>query len=231
MLALPLVALASACSTDKDDDAARKSPAPTASPTSDSEKKATVEAERIGAVPPAELRRAALNGKSNGFQWKEVPESEVKAGLGMKADPAECQPLASLAGGTTSIEPVSLVHRSLEPTEAKNATVGSMWLASHSKKNAERVMKDLHTALKKCPKGFKTLGLTYQSVKQLDEPDLGDEAVVYRLTNVVGKQSMPMTFTVVRKGGLIAAFYGVNMLDEKNSRIPQPVVEAQLEQL
>jgi hypothetical protein len=221
----------SACSADNDADAARKNPAPSASPTSDSEKKATDEAKRVGALAPAELRQAALNGKSNGFEWKQVPESEAKAAAGTKADPAECQPLASLAAGTTSIEPVSLVHRSLEPTDAKNATVGSMWLASHSKKNAERVMEDLRASLKKCPKGFKTLGLAYKSVKQLDEPDLGDEAVVYRLTNVVGKQSMPMTFTVVRKGGLIAAFYGVNMLDEEKARIPEPVVKAQLKQL
>lgn len=148
----------------------------------------------------------------------------------MKADKVECQPIASLAGGYTHIKAVSVEHRSLSPTEATNATIGSMWLASHSKKNAKLVMSDLRTSLKKCD-GFKTLGLTYKDVKQLKNPSLGDEAVSYSITNVVGKQSVPMTYTVVRKGGVIAAFYGVNMLTPKDSAIPETTIKEQLQKL
>lgn len=234
-LVLPVLLLASACSSDADDKTAEKKPAATGKESPNkvdtATEKATENAKKIGAVPPAELEKATLSGKTAGYEMKKVSEAETAAGLDMKADKKECQPLASLAGGTTSIEPVSLVHRSLEPSDAKNATVGSMWLASHSEKNAKQVMNDLRSALKACPKGFKTLGLTYKSVKRLDDPGLGDEAVGYDITTAVSGQSVPMTYTVVRHGGVIAAFYGVNMLDTKKAAVPAKLVEEQLNML
>lgn len=226
---LPALLVISACSSDSGGD--DKKAAPTAKATSSAEAKAAAEAERIGALNPTDLKKATLTGKSTGFEFKQVAKADVEAGRDMKADKAECQPLASLAGGYTDIEAVSVEHRSLEASKATNATVGSMWLASHSEKNAELVMSNLRTSLKKCPDGFKTLGLAYKSVQQLKDPDLGDDAVSYRITNVVGKQSVPMTYTVVRKGGVIAAFYGVNMLTPKNSAIPETTIKAQLEKL
>ncbi|WP_327179317.1 hypothetical protein OG599_31200 [Streptomyces sp. NBC_01335] len=234
-IVLPVLVLASACSADTHEKAAEKKPAATGkeSPSKQDEaaEKAAENAKKIGAVPPAELEKAALSGKTAGYEMKKVSEAEVSAGLDMKADQKECQPLASLAGGTTSIEPVSLVHRSLAPTDAENATVGSMWLASHSEKNAKQVMNDLRTALKECPKGFKTLGLAYKAVKRLGDPDLGDEAVSYDITTVVSDQSVPTTYTVVRDGGVVAAFYGVNMLDTKKAAVPENLVAAQLKSL
>ncbi|MFH8473389.1 hypothetical protein [Streptomyces sp. NPDC018000] len=197
----------------------------------DADAKVAAEAERIGAMAPQALEKATLSGKKNGFEAKKVAKVNVEAGRDMKADKAECQPLASLAGGFTHIAAVGVEHRTLEPTEAKNATVGSMWLASHSEKNAKKVMTDLRTAVKKCPDGFKTLGLSYRPVEQLKDPGLGDDAVGYRITSVVGKQKVPMTYTVVRKDGVIAAFYGVNMLTPKKAAIPEAVIEGQLKQL
>ncbi|MEU8629323.1 hypothetical protein [Streptomyces sp. NPDC048669] len=230
-LVLPTLLLASACSSGTDDKTAEKKPSAAGKESPKSADKAAENAKKIGAIPPAELEEATLSGKSSGYELKKVSEAETAAGLDMKADKKECQPLASLAGGTTSIKPVSLVRRSLEPSDAKNATVGSMWLASHSEKNAKQVMNDLRIALKECPKGFKTLGLTYKSVKRLDDPDLGDEAVGYDITTAVSKQSVPMTYTVVRHGGVIAAFYGVNMLDTKKAVVPAKLVKEQLKML
>jgi hypothetical protein len=54
----------------------------------------------------------------------------------------------------------------------------------------------------------------------LKAPTLGNEAVGYRITRDIRKQKVPMTYTVVRSGGLIAAFYGVNVLDQKQAAIP-----------
>ncbi|WP_405923968.1 hypothetical protein [Streptomyces sp. NBC_00035] len=227
---LPALLVISACSSDSEGSDGKKS-TPTAKTTSSADAKAASEAKRIGAMDPTDLKSATISGKSKGFEFKQVSEADVEAGRDMKADKAECQPLASLAGGYTNIEAVSVEHRSLEPSQATNATIGSMWLASHSEKNAERVMSELRTSLKKCAKGFKTLGLTYKNVKQLKDPSLGDEAVGYRITNVVAKQSVPMTYTIVRKGGVIAAFYGVNMLTPEKSAIPESVIKAQLEKL
>ena len=229
--ALPALLVISACSGGSDGSADKKaSPAAKSSPTSAAEK-AEAEAKRIGAMDPQSLEKATVSGKSTGFEFKKVSEADASAGQDMEADKSECQPLASLAGGYTHIKAVSVEHRSLEPSEATNATIGSMSLASHSEKNAERVMSDLRTSLKKCGKGFKTLGLTYKDVKQLKDPSLGDDAVGYRITNVVAKQSVPMTYTIVRKGGVIAAFYGVNMLTPEKSAIPEAAVEAQLKKL
>jgi hypothetical protein len=228
---LPALLAISACSGDSDGSAAKKaSPTAKSSPTSAAEK-AEAEAKRIGAMNPQSLEKATISGKSTGFEFKKVSEADAAAGQDMEADKPECQPLASLAGGYTHIKAVSVEHRSLQPSKATNATIGSMWLASHSEKNAERVMSDLRTSLKKCAKGFKTLGLTYKNVKQLKDPSLGDDAVGYRITNVVAKQSVPMTYTIVRKGGVIAAFYGVNMLTPEKSAIPEAAIEAQLEKL
>ncbi|MEU6355445.1 hypothetical protein ABZ896_40060 [Streptomyces sp. NPDC047072] len=229
--ALPALLLISACSGDSDETAEKKaSPTTKSSPTSAAEK-AEAEAKRIGAMDPASLEKSTISGKNAGFEFKKVSEADALAGQDMEADKAECQPIASLAGGYTHIKAVSVEHRSLQPSEAKNATIGSMWLASHSEENAERVMTDLRTSLKKCAKGFKTLGLTYKDVKQLKDPSLGDDAVGYRITNVVNKQSVTMTYTIVRKGGVIAAFYGLNMLTPEKSAIPEATIKAQLEKL
>jgi hypothetical protein len=228
--ALPALLMASACSGDSEESEGKKAK-PTGKSTSSADAKAAAEAERIDAMPPQDLKEAVISGKSKGFEFKQVAKADVEAGRDMKADKRECQPIASLAGGYTHIKAVSTEHRSLEPSQATNATVGSMWLASHSEKNAERVMSELRTSLQKCAKGFKTLGLTYKNVKQLKDPSLGEDAVGYRITNVVAKQSVPMTYTIVRKGGVIAAFYGLNMLTPEKSAIPEAVIEAQLEKL
>ncbi|MER8265588.1 hypothetical protein YW3DRAFT_06331 [Streptomyces sp. MnatMP-M77] len=195
------------------------------------EAKAEAEAERIGAMTPQALERATLSGKESNFEAKKVAKADVEAGRDMRADKAECQPLASLAGGYTHIPAVAVEHRALEPVETTNATVGSMWLASHSERNAKKVLAEVRTSLQECPDGFKTLGLTYTSVKAVKAPALGDEAVGYRITNVVGKQKVSMTYTLVRKDGVVAVFYGVNMLTPEKSAIPDSVVRGQMEKL
>ncbi|MFE1907613.1 hypothetical protein ACFW96_28635 [Streptomyces gardneri] len=233
--ALPIVAVIpallamSACSGESKESDGKK-PMASASAKSPEEKEAS-EAKRLGALDGKALEKAAITGRTAGFDAKKIAEAEVEAGRGMEADKKACQPLASLIGGFTHVPAVSTVHRSLQPEKAANATVGSMWLASHSEKNAGRVMKELRTAVTECPKGFKTLGLTYGKVENLPAPKLGDESVGYRITGDIGKQKVPMTYTVVRSGGVIAAFYGVNMLDTKKAAIPEAVVKAQLERI
>ncbi|MET9348695.1 hypothetical protein [Streptomyces termitum] len=231
---LPALFATSACS-GASDESGKSSGKPEASASAggaeQAARKAEAEAKRIGAVGPAALTKLTLTGKAAGFDARTVPAGQTEAGREMKADKAACQPLASLAGGYTHLPSVGVEHRSLDPLEAKNATVGSMWVVSHSPQDAQRVMSDLRTSLKECPKGFKTLGLAYTDVRAVPAPKLGDETVGYRITNVVGKQNVSMTYTVVRAGGLIAAFYGVNMLTPDHSAIPEPLVRAQLERL
>ncbi|MFE5715738.1 hypothetical protein ACFQ7J_33580 [Streptomyces sp. NPDC056501] len=226
---IPALLAMSACSGESKESDGKK---PNASANAKSpEEKEAAEAKRLGALDGKALEKVAITGMTAGFDAKKIAKAEVEAGRDMKADKKACQPLASLIGGFTHVPAVSTVHRSLQPGEATNATVGSMWLASHSADNAGRVMKELRAAVTDCPKGFKTLGLTYGEVENLPAPKLGDEAVGYRITGVVGKQKVPMTYTVVRSGGVIAAFYGVNMLDTKKAAIPEAVVKAQLDRL
>ncbi|WP_393060538.1 hypothetical protein [Streptomyces sp. LN549] len=220
----------SACSGESADSSEGK-PKASAKSTQSAEEKEAAEAKRVGALDTEHLEKATLTGTTKGINAKKVAKAEVEAGRGMKADKKVCQPLASLIGGFTHIPAVSEAHRSLQPVKATNATVGSMWLASHSEKNATQVMKDLRTAVTACPKGFKTLGLTYGKVEKLPATELGDESVDYRITGDIGKQKVPMTYTVVRSGGVIAAFYGVNMLDMKNAAIPKSFIQAQLDRI
>ncbi|MER6100655.1 hypothetical protein ABT154_33365 [Streptomyces sp. NPDC001728] len=227
---LPALLALSACSGESSD-SGDKNPKASAQNTRSAEEKEAAEAKRLGALDTRQLEKVALTGKTAGFDAKKIAKAEVEAGRGMEADRKACQPLASLIGGFTHIPAVSEVHRSLQPVEATSATVGSMWLASHSEENAARVMKELRAAVTDCPKGFKTLGLTYGKVESLPAPKLGDEAVGYRITGDIGKQKVPMTYTVVREGGIIAAFYGVNMLDTQKAAIPEPLIKAQLDRL
>ncbi|WP_306327065.1 hypothetical protein [Streptomyces venezuelae] len=225
---LPALLAATACSGESKESQDKN---PKTSTTQNADEKEAAEAKRIGALDGNALEKAAITGMTAGYDARKIAKSEVEAGRDMRADTKACQPLASLIGGFTHIPAVSTVHRSLQPAEATNATVGSMWLSSHSEANATRVMKELRTAVTACPKGFKTLGLTYGDVEGLPAPKLGDEAVGYRITGEIGKQKMPMTYTVVRSGGVVAAFYGVNMLDPKKAAIPEAVVKAQLDRL
>ncbi|MGW5782293.1 hypothetical protein [Streptomyces sp. NPDC003863] len=92
-------------------------------------------------------------------------------------------------------------------------------------------MDELGAAVTACPKGFKALGLTYGKVEKLPAPKPGDQAVAYRITGYIGKQKIPMTYTVVLGGGVIATFHGVNMLDPNHAATPEAVVKAQLDRL
>ncbi|MFJ4910989.1 hypothetical protein [Streptomyces sp. NPDC088726] len=227
---LPALLVISACSSDADGSDAKKT-TPSAKSKQSAEEKEAAEAKRIGALDTKHLEKVTLTGTVKGINAKKVAKAEVEAGRGMKSDKKACQPLASLIGGFTHIPAVGETHRSLQPVEATNATVGSMWLASHSEKNATQVMKDLRAAITACPGGFKTLGLTYGKVEKLPATNLGDESVDYRITGDIGKQKVPMTYTVVRRDGVVAAFYGVNMLDAKKAAISKDFVQAQLDRI
>ncbi|MER6099068.1 hypothetical protein ABT154_25110 [Streptomyces sp. NPDC001728] len=94
-------------------------------------------------------------------------------------------------------------------------------------------MTDLRAAITACPQGVKTLGLTYGKVENLPAPKLGagsNEAVADQITGDIGKQKVPMTYTVIRSG-VVAAFYGVNMLGPKQATIPALLVDAQLKRI
>ncbi|MFF9148502.1 hypothetical protein ACF1BN_26975 [Streptomyces sp. NPDC014861] len=227
---IPALFLATACSGESPDPEHNK-PKSTGTTTRNAQEKEAAEAKRLGTLDTPALEKAVLTGRTAGYDAKRIAQAEVEAGRDMEADQKKCQPLASLIGGFTHIAPVATAHRSLQASEAANATVGSMWLASHSDENSERVMRELRASVPACPKGFKTLGLTYGAVESLPAPKLGDEAVAYRITGDIGKQKMPMTYTVVRSGNIIAAFYGVNMLDADKAAIPEAVVKAQLDRL
>lgn len=227
---IPTLFLATACSGESGDSDGKKAK-PSGESTQSAQEKEAAEAKRLGTLDTPALEKAVLTGTVAGMEAKQIAKAEVEAGRDMEADRKDCQPLASMIGGFTHIAPVATAHRSLKGAKATDATVGSMWLASHSEQNANRVMDELGAAVTVCPKGFKTLGLTYGKVEKLTAPKLGDQAVAYRITGDIGKQKVPMTYTVVRSGNVIAAFYGVNMLDAEKAAIPEAVVKAQLDRL
>lgn len=59
-------------------------------------------------------------------------------------------------------------------------------------------------------------------------PRQGDEAVSYKLEGSIEGTNVPMTFTIVRSGSTLAAFYAMNTLDADKAQVPAGVIEAQL---
>ncbi|MGW1812305.1 hypothetical protein ACWCQM_01815 [Streptomyces sp. NPDC002125] len=178
-----------------------------------------------------ELDKIALTGKVEGFTAKAIPQAEVAAGQGMKADKKECQPLTAAMGGQTLPASSVAVYRSLKPVEKTDATIGSMWLTALDEPDAKLVLKNLRKAVDDCPKGFETVGLKYTSVKSLKTAELGDESYAFQITGKIADQNMTTSYTVVREGAVVATFYGINMLTPKKSSIPEPVVTAQVKKI
>jgi len=95
---------------------------------------------------------------------------------------------------------------------------------------AQEVFSGLRTASKKCT-AYEHTDFKYSEVTALPDPKAGDEAVAYRLKGSIEGSSVPMTFTVVRSGSTLVAFYAVNLLGADKTKVPEKVIDAQLAKL
>ncbi|MGW0819764.1 hypothetical protein [Streptomyces sp. NPDC002845] len=188
------------------------------------------DAEGAAALTATQLEKAALaEGDVKGYKVEKTPEADMPA-VAVPAEPAACQPIADMLLFTSDPKAEARVGRTLTTKDELDATVPSLALLAYEESDAEKVVGDLRTATEKCTE-FEHTDYKYSGVKALTAPELGDEAVSYKLKGSIEGTTVPMAFTVVRSGSTLAAFYALNALDEDKARVPDDVVEAQLTKL
>lgn len=183
-----------------------------------------------GALGQAELEKAALaSGDVKGYKVETLPAEDMPADS-VAATPAVCQPLADMFMFTSQPKAAARAGRTLSATDSLDSTVTSLALLAHTEGGAKEVFSGLRTASKKCT-AYEHTDFKYSEVTALPEPKAGGEAVAYRLKGSIDGSSVPMTFTVVRSGSTLVAFYAVNLLGANKTKVPDEVIDAQLAKL
>lgn len=154
--------------------------------------------------------------------------------LEYRADRAVCQPLVSLARGATGEDPAAEVNREAVLGEGIGQRQVSVQLRSYGSGGAARVLAALREAGTACAGGFvEERGVAearYRSVEPLEAPDLGDEAVAYRLRiEDVKDRDLVLTeyLTVVRSGATTLSFRLEAFPPDDPGGVPRELVAAQ----
>jgi hypothetical protein len=178
----------------------------------------------------AQLKKAALaTGDVKGFQAAQMPAADIVKDS-VPARPAACQSIADMFLYTTNPTSEASVGRTFAADDAQDASTTSLALLSYAKGDADKVLSGLRTAAKKCT-AYKHTDYQYTGVKSLAGPDLGDDAVAYRLMTSIEGLKAPAAFTVVRSGTTVVSFSTMAVSDPDKVKIPSAIIEAQMEKL
>ncbi|MFD4629932.1 hypothetical protein ACFVYR_34465 [Streptomyces sp. NPDC058284] len=200
-----------------------KSSEPSKSAQAPAEKKAP-------ALSAAALEKAVLSKDDiKGYKFEKISAAEMPSEP-VPADPAACQSLADMFMFATEPAAKSRVGRTLTDADELDAMVVSLALMAHGQDDAEKIMEGLRTATKKCT-AYEHADSKYRDVAALPTPEAGDESVSYKVVGLIEGQKTPMSFTVVRSGSTLAAFYSINLLQPKKFGVPKKIVEAQVDKL
>ncbi|MFF8642299.1 hypothetical protein [Streptomyces sp. NPDC015345] len=211
--------LTAACGSD-DDGKKPSEPAKSAQDSKPSAKKAA-------ALSAADLEKAVLaKGDLKGYKIEKLSAADMPAQT-VAAAPATCQPLADMFMFATDPASKARLGRTMTGPDELDATIITLALLAHEQDDAEKVMDGLRTATQKC-KAYEHAGSKYREVAALTAPKTGDEAVSYKVVGLIEGQKTPMSFTVVRSGSTLAAFYSINLLKPKEFGVPEKIVEAQV---
>ncbi|MCF3122972.1 hypothetical protein IPZ68_25200 [Streptomyces arenae] len=176
----------------------------------------------------ADLEKAVVaKGDLKGYKVEKMSAADMPSET-YPADPAACQPFADMFMFASQPAAKARVGRTLTGPDALDATVVSLALLAHEEDDAKKVMGDLRTATKKCT-AYEHAGSKYRDVAALPAPKAGDEAVSYKVVGLIEGQKTPMSFTVVRTGTTLAAFYSINLLEPKKFGVPTKIVDTQVE--
>lgn len=182
------------------------------------------------ALSAADLEKAVLaKGDLKGYKVEKMSAADMPSQT-VPADPAACQPFADMFMFATQPSAKARVGRTMTGPDELDATVISLALLAHEQPEAEKVMGDLRAATKNCT-AYEHADSKYRDVAALPTPKAGDEAVSYKVVGLIEGQKTPMSFTVVRSGSTLAAFYSINLLKPKKFGVPAEIVEAQVKKL
>ncbi|MFI9203620.1 hypothetical protein [Streptomyces sp. NPDC053048] len=161
--------------------------------------------------------------------------SAVTAGHGRPGtDRRACRPLVVAMGSLPQPAPVaSVVNTFAGPTGARDfqGLLGTIRVSSYEGDDARTTLRELRAAAAECEDGF---GMTtgegepqrFEAVRVLPPPELGDEAMAYRLVNAA--EEAPSLVTVVRTGTTLSMFFATNLADPGRVEIPERLVAAQV---
>ncbi|WAL97385.1 hypothetical protein [Streptomyces sp. Je 1-369] len=185
---------------------------------------------KSAALSAADLEKAVLaKGDLKGYKVEKMSAADMPSQT-VPADPAACQPFADMFMFATQPTAKARVGRTMTGPDEMDATVISLALLAHEQTDAEKVMDDLRTATKKCT-AYEHADSKYRDVAALPAPKAGDDAVSYKVVGLIEGQKTPMSFTVVRSGSTLAAFYSINLLKPKKFGVPAEIVEAQVKKV
>ncbi|MEW2522631.1 hypothetical protein [Actinacidiphila alni] len=161
-----------------------------------------------------------------------------------RTSPAACQPLDRMTSLSSDYQYFAVVEQKVSPASG-DGPITEMALTSYRPAEAPKVIADLRTSIRTCS-DFSQLrgGYEYTHPQVLADPNVGDEAIAYRLTQVVpsvdsngnpdGGQpvDVPFHFVVVRSGATIASFYTMTGPGGHGTTdVPMDVVKAQIAKL
>jgi len=223
--------LTAACGGGSDDSGDGKKPSePAKSAQQKEDPKPEPEPEKENSLSSADLEKAVLaKGDLKGYEVEKLSAADMPEQT-VPADPADCQPFADMFMFASAPTAAARVGRTMTGPDELDATVISLALLAHEQADAEKIMDGLRTATKKC-KAYEHVDSKYTDVAALTAPKLGDEAVSYKVVGLIEDQKTPMSFTVVRSGSTLAAFYSINLLKPEKFGVPEKVVEAQVAKL
>ncbi|WP_307840387.1 hypothetical protein [Streptomyces sp. G44] len=214
--------LTAACGSD-DDGKKPSEPAKSAQGSKPSAKKPVV-------LSAGDLEKAVLaKGDLKGYKVEKLSAADMPAET-VDADPVACQPLANMFMFASDPASKARVGRTLSGPDELDGTITTLALLAHEQDGAEKVMDGLRTATRKC-KAYEHVGSKYRDVAALPAPKSGDEAVSYKVVGFIEGQKTPMSFTVVRSGSTLAAFYSINLLKPKEFGVSEKIVDAQIAKL
>ncbi|MCD9144697.1 hypothetical protein [Streptomyces albireticuli] len=188
----------------------------------------------VRVLSPAQLKHVELGAREvPGFQIEKAGESAAGGGR-PGTDRAPCRPLVDVLGSQPRPEPAaSVVNTFAKAGEGLDfeGLMGMIRVSTYGRDGAAATLRGLRSAAEACADGF---GMRtgegepqeFASVRTLPAPELGDEAVAYRLENAA--ERAPSLITVVRSGSTLAMFFATSLSDPEGVEIPPELVRAQV---
>lgn len=146
--------------------------------------------------------------------------------------PSACAPVSSALSGSSRFTPVASVMRMAQ----SKSGLATFYLVSYREADAVRAVDELRTALQTC-RAFtsSTSSAAHEKVLPTEGPAAGDEAVSFRLTELVKTPGQddpiqaPESVVVIRSGSTVAIFNAMESLPRLNTypKVPADIVTAQ----
>ncbi|MBC9717281.1 hypothetical protein H9Y04_32615 [Streptomyces sp. TRM66268-LWL] len=176
------------------------------------------------ALTEAQLKSAIID-KLAGYQFEVIPENEFPKESAKVSD--DCKPLSDMTGFTSDPAPKARIAKG---GLNKEFTLASAALLAHEQADAEKVLADVRAAVDKCKNYGDSTG-SYTGIASQPAPEVGDEAVAYKMSAQSEGENGLLSFNVVRSGSTVAVFFAADMSGKGTGGVPKELVDAQIKRL